>query len=177
MPSHNTTVRSLLLGAAATGAILAGAPIAIADPPPPTDTTEPTPPPVAPVINNIVDGVSGLQPSPPPAAGPTNGVGTGGTVLINGVPTYIPPEGLTIPNGSVVGPPVAWLESVKQTGCAPGCVPSEWADAYKQYVSGAVSAAAGAASPSQPTEPPPAPTPYISEGPSRGRQGVDTEDR
>jgi hypothetical protein len=138
MTIGNTTVKALLAGVAAAGAILACAPIASADDPPPCNPDGQQcqqQPPVDPT--QFVDPALNAMQQPPssglPAGGlpmggvpgvyTPSGVGTGGEVLINGVPTYIPPQGLTLPPGAQVGPPTAWIESVKETGCAPDCVP------------------------------------------------------
>jgi hypothetical protein len=80
-----------------------------------------------------------------------SGVGTGGEALINGVPTYIPPEGLSLPPGAQVGPPTAWIESVKQTGCAPGCVPEMYRYLFEK-AGDAAQDAVGSAIPSQQQE-------------------------
>jgi hypothetical protein len=134
MPMNNSTVKALFVGVAAAGAILALAPIASADDPPPSDQQQQ---PAVDPAQFIDPALSAMQQLPSgglptgglPMAGGVpgvytpSGVGTGGEVLINGIPTYIPPEGLTLPPGAQVGPPTAWIESVKQTGCAPDCVP------------------------------------------------------
>jgi hypothetical protein len=65
-------------------------------------------------VNPALDAVSQLQPGGIPQGSvpgvyTPSGVGTGGEVLINSVPTYIPPEGLTLQPGAQVGPPTAWI--------------------------------------------------------------------
>ena len=136
MPNPTTTAKALLFGVTA-GAMLACAPIASADDPPPCnpgDAQCQQQPPVNPTqfIDPALNAMQQLPTGGNPMGGlgggvpgvyTPSGVGTGGEVLINGVPTYIPPQGLTLPPGAQVGPPTAWIESVKETGCAPDCVP------------------------------------------------------
>jgi hypothetical protein len=153
MPKRSFIPTTLLMAAAA-GAIVTWAPIAAADDPlPPSDPNAQQQQPVNPMqfVDPALSAMQQLPSSGLPTGGlPTgytpSGVGTGGTVLIDGVPTYIPPEGLSLPPGAVVGPPQAWIDSVKQSGCAPGCVPEQWRSLFSQG-SDAASSIAGVATP------------------------------
>jgi hypothetical protein len=86
-----------------------------------------------------------------------SGVGTGGMATINGAPVYIPPEGLTLPPGAVVGPPPAYIESVKETGCAPGCVPEQWRSFFEETAGSAQDVVGAAIPPQQQDEQQPPP--------------------
>jgi hypothetical protein len=143
MPNPTNTVTALVFGVAA-GAMLVLAPIASAEDPPPCNPDgQCQQPPVDPT--QFVDPALGAMQQLPaggnpmgglvggiPGAYTPSGVGTGGEALINGVPTYIPPQGLTLPPGAQVGPPTAWIESVKETGCAPDCVPEMYRYLFEQ---------------------------------------------
>jgi len=103
MPNPTTTAKALLFGVAA-GAMLAWAPIASADDPPPCnpgDARCQQQPPVDPTqfIDPALSAMQQLPTGGNPVGGlgggvpgvyTPSGVGTGGEVLINGVPTYIP---------------------------------------------------------------------------------------
>ena len=127
------------MGAAA-GAMLVCAPIASADDPPPCNPGDAQMPTAAapgstprshrPCAQGDAGAADRRQPdgrsrqrcstacTPPVASAPA-------VKRINGVPTYIPPQGLTLPTGAQVGPPTACIESVKETGCAPDCMPRD----------------------------------------------------
>ncbi|OBB12305.1 hypothetical protein A5662_07795 [Mycobacteriaceae bacterium 1482268.1] len=155
------TLPALLMGAAAAGAI-AYAPIASADDPPcPADNPQcQQQPPIGAgqFINPALDAAGQLQGvgrGGVPGVYTPSGVGTGGEALINGVPTYIPPEGLTLPPGAQVGPPTAWIESVKQTGCAPQCVPEMYRYLFEKAGDAAQDAVGGAIPQQQQEQKPP----------------------
>ncbi len=163
MPTSTNPVKALFVGVAAAGAILAVAPIASADDPPPCNPGDTQCQQQQPQVNpaQFIDpALSAMQQLPTggnsmgglgggvPGVYTPSGVGTGGEVLINGVPTYIPPQGLTLPPGAQVGPPTAWIESVKETGCAPDCVPEMYRYLFEKAGDTAQDVV-GAATPSQ----------------------------
>jgi hypothetical protein len=154
MPKHSMTFSTLLMGAAAAGAI-AYAPIAGADDPPPCapedqqcqQQQQPDP---AAIVGSATDRANqALDQAPPVSPYPTSGAPGGVCMRMNGFPIYIPPGGIPseMASSGVPSGPVHAGNCTSKDNVIPADAVDRGTGAAQQIV--------GAATPPQDQQPPP----------------------